>query len=165
MLTAPPYILAVIISLATSYWSDRVQHRTTFIFFHSLIAITGLALVATPVPLAVKVLGVFLAVAGANPNQPAALAFAQNNIVSTSKRSVVTAVQIAFGAVGGIVASTVYSQDNAPEYFVGLMITIGFECLAVGIAVVMAFWFHRRNGEADKDDIELEGHYGFRYTT
>ena len=119
LLIAPPYVLAVIVSLATSYWADRVRHRTPFIVVHGLIAIVGFALVASSIPNGVKLFGVFLAVSGSNPNQPAALAFAQNNIVSTSKRAVGSALQVGFGAIGGIAASTVYRDQDAPRYLPG----------------------------------------------
>jgi len=119
VLTAPPYVLAILVALTTSYLADRSRHRTPFLFVHSLIAIVGLAMVAAPVSNGVKLVGTFLAVAGAIPNQPTALAFAQNNVVSTSKRAVVSAVQVAFGSVGGIAASTVYRQQDYPRYLPG----------------------------------------------
>ena len=113
-------MLAVIVALSTSYWADKVHHRTPFIFLHSIIAIIGFALVASDsVPNGVKLFGTFLAVAGANPNQPAALAFAQNNIVKTSKRAVGSGLQVAFGALGGIAASLVYRDGDAPRYLPG----------------------------------------------
>jgi MFS-type transporter involved in bile tolerance (Atg22 family) len=123
LLIAPPYVLAIIVSLITSYWADKVRHRTPFIFFHSIIAIIGFALVAARVPNGVKLFGTFLAVAGANPNQPAALAFAQNNIVGTSKRAVGSALQVGFGAIGGIAASTVFRDKDAPRYLPGYFLS------------------------------------------
>jgi hypothetical protein len=119
LLTAPPYVLAVAVSLATSYWADRVRHRTPFIVLHGLIAVVGFALVAADVPMGVKLFGTFLATAGSQPNQPAAIAFAQNNIVKTSKRAVGSAIQVGLGAVGGIAASTVYRDQDAPRYLPG----------------------------------------------
>jgi MFS family permease len=165
LLVAPPYVLAVIVSLITSYWADKVRHRTPFIFCHSVIAIIGFALVASKVSNGVKLFGTFLAVAGANPNQPAALAFAQNNIVGTSKRAVGSALQVGFGAIGGIAASTVYRDRDAPRYLPGLIATMVFEVFAFSVAGLMAYYFHRKNEEADKEGKVLENTPGFRYTT
>lgn len=120
LLVAPPYILAVIVALATSWWADKIHHRTPFILVHSTIAILGFVLVASSsLPIGVRLFGVFLATAGAVPNQPAVLAFAQNNIVGTSKRAIVSCMQVAFGSIGGIAASTVYRQQDAPKYLPG----------------------------------------------
>jgi MFS family permease len=120
LLVAPPYVLAIVISLATSWWSDKIHHRTPFILVHSTIAILGFALVAaSSLPVGVRLAGTFLATAGAVPNQPTVLAFAQNNITGTSKRAVLSAVQVAFGAIGGIAASTVYREQDAPKYLPG----------------------------------------------
>ena len=120
LLAAPPYVLAVIISLITSWWADKIHHRSPFILVHSTIAILGFALVTlSSLPIGVRLFGTFLATAGAIPNQPTVLAFAQNNIVGTSKRAVVSSIQVAFAAVGGIAASTVYRQQDAPKYLPG----------------------------------------------
>jgi MFS-type transporter involved in bile tolerance (Atg22 family) len=108
------------ISLTTSWWADKTHHRTPFILVHSTIAILGFALIIpTSLPTGVRLLGTFLATAGAIPNQPTVFAFAQNNITGTSKRAVLSAVQVAFGAIGGIAASTVYRQQDAPKYLPG----------------------------------------------
>jgi ethanolamine transporter EutH len=119
LLLAPPYVLAALVALTSAYYADKVHHRTPFIFAHSIIAIAGFALVASPVANGVKLFGVFLAVGGSNPNIPAVLAFAQNNIVGTSKRSVASALQVGFGAIGGIAASTVFRDQDSPRYFPG----------------------------------------------
>jgi MFS-type transporter involved in bile tolerance (Atg22 family) len=119
ILKAPPYILAIIISLTTSYYADKTRHRTPFIFLHSAIAIVGFVLIAVPVSKEIKLLGIFLAVGGVQPNVPAVLAFAQNNIRSTSKRGVASAMQVAFGAIGGMAASTVFRDQDAPRYLPG----------------------------------------------
>ena len=46
LLLAPPYVLAAFVAVGSSYWADKVHHRTPFIFAHSIIAIIGFALVA-----------------------------------------------------------------------------------------------------------------------
>jgi len=121
LLLAPPFVLAAFVSLTTSYWADKVHHRTPFIFGHSAIAIIGFALVAADVSTGVKLFGTFLAVGGSQPNIPAVLAFAQNNIIGTSKRSVASALQVGFGAIGGIAASTVYRDQDSPRYVPGYL--------------------------------------------
>lgn len=124
LLIAPPYILALVVALGTSYWADRVHLRTPFIVCHSIIAVAGFGLMASSVRPALKLIGVFLALSGAAPNTPAILAFAQNNILTTSKRAVTSGFQIAFGAIGGIAASTVFRQQDAPRYIPGYFLLL-----------------------------------------
>lgn len=119
LLIAPPYLLTVFVTLYTSFRADRSHHRIPYIVLLSLISMAGFGLLAAPVPKALKVIGIFLAVAGANANQPAIIAFAQNNIITTSKRAVASSLQIGLGAIGGIAASTVFRQQDAPRYFPG----------------------------------------------
>ena len=118
ILGSPSYVFAIIFTLATSYWADRIHHRTPFIFLNCIIAIVGFVLIASSVPIGVKLFGVFLAVAGVSANIPASIAFAQNNIVGTSKRAA-SSMQIGFGAIGGIAASTVFRQQDYPKYIPG----------------------------------------------
>jgi len=40
-----------------------------------------------------------------------------------------------------------------------------FEAFAFSIAGLMAFYFHKKNEQADKDGSLIEGTPGFRYTT
>jgi hypothetical protein len=119
LLAAPSYIFSIIVTITTSYLADQMRHRTPFISLHSIIAIIGFGLIASSVSPGVKLFGTFLAVAGANANQPATIAFAQNNITGTSKRAVASSMQIAFGAIGGIAASTVFRQQDSPRYIPG----------------------------------------------
>ena len=123
LLVAPPYILSIFVTLISSYLADRCRYRTPFIFLHSFIAIAGFSLLASPLANPIKLFGIFLAVAGSNANQPTAIAFAQNNIITTSKRAVASAMQIGFGAIGGIAASTVFREQDAPKYTPGYDLT------------------------------------------
>jgi sugar phosphate permease len=119
ILIAPPAIFAVLAALLASYWADKVRYRSPFIFIQSFIAIVGFILLIFELPVSVRLLGIFLAVGGASINQPSALAFAQNNIIGTSKRAVASALQVGFGGIGGIAASTVFRQQDNPRYVPG----------------------------------------------
>jgi hypothetical protein len=119
LLIAPPYIVTIFVTLYTSHRADRSHYRIPYIVILSLTSMVGFGLLAAPLPKAIKVIGIFLAVAGANANQPTVIAFAQNNIITTSKRAVASALQIGLGAIGGIAASTVFRQQDAPRYVPG----------------------------------------------
>jgi tRNA A37 threonylcarbamoyladenosine dehydratase len=49
-------------------------------------------------------------------NVPSVLAYQANNTITYSKKSIASAIVIGMGGVGGIVASTVYRQADAPQY-------------------------------------------------
>jgi predicted MFS family arabinose efflux permease len=100
---APPYIAAVGLLFGGAYLADRFKKRVWLITLQALMCITGLALVIPGPSDNVRFLGTFFAVMGAQCNTPAILAFQQNNVVGSSKRSVATAVNTGAGAIGGII--------------------------------------------------------------
>ncbi|CEL52995.1 putative transporter C1002,16c OS=Schizosaccharomyces pombe (strain 972 / ATCC 24843) GN=SPAC1002.16c PE=3 SV=1 [Rhizoctonia solani AG-1 IB] len=129
ILVAPPYVLAVMLALTTSWWSDRIRLRTPFIIAHSLIAIAGFTI----------------------PQMPFIIGLLQNNIVSSSKRAVASGVQVAFGAIGGIAASTVYQEKDSPRYVNGLRATIIFHAGLIVTVCAVAVAFHIKNKELDRN--------------
>jgi hypothetical protein len=64
----------------------------------------------------VRYAGVFLGVSGANANVPSLLSYMHNNIVGQTKRSIASALLIGGGACGGIAASNIFRQQDAPKY-------------------------------------------------
>ncbi|QRV95586.1 major facilitator superfamily transporter [Ceratobasidium sp. AG-Ba] len=161
ILVAPPYVVAVMLALATSWWSDKIRLRTPFIIAHSLIAIAGFTIVLHAHSNGVKLFGTFLAVAGTQPQMPFIIGLLQNNIVSSSKRAVASGVQVAFGAIGGIAASTVYQEKDSPRYINGLRATIIFHAGLIATVCAVAYAFHLRNKQLDREaalrsEVELD---------
>ena len=89
-----------------------------------------------------------------------------NNVTSHSKRSVTTAVVVSCGGVGGIIASTVFRQQDAPHYIPGLWVTMGWQILLIALLGVITLHFRRLNKKLSKGNLEgpLEGHPGIKYT-
>lgn len=119
LLSAPPYVFAAIYTYVSAVLSDKYKKRAPFLILSSVVAIVGLAIIAYAKPLGVRYFGAFLCIAGSQNNVPGVLAYSQNNILRSSKRAVTSALVIGFGGVGGIVASTVYRQADAPTYVPG----------------------------------------------
>jgi len=81
----------------------------------NLICITGLFLTGYHKNNGVRYFGLFLINIGASGCIPGVLAYSANNITTHTKRAVSTAVIIAAGGVGGIFATMVYRQKDAPK--------------------------------------------------
>ncbi|KAF1948631.1 phthalate transporter-like protein [Byssothecium circinans] len=169
-LSAPPAILAMFTALAFAWAGDKYRTRSPVIAAQCVLAIIGLMIVAYSKNNGARYFGCFLGVCGCQGNVPAILAYQSNNIVGQSKRSVGSALQIGFGAIGGIIASTTFSQKEAPRYKTGLWVTAGLQFWILGVLCVTTTVFMRRNkrvdGQAQRGEpIEaIEGQVGFRYT-
>jgi MFS family permease len=165
LLAAPPVISAVVSAFALAWVADKYHTRGPIIAIQAVIAIVGLMITAYHKRHGVRYFGIFLGYAGCQGNIPAILAYQSNNIRLQSKRAVGSALQIGFGAIGGIIASTTFREKDAPRFVNGLWVTAGLQFLILTILTCTTLYFRRQNKRADSGEVsELEGQPGFRYT-
>lgn len=166
LLSAPPVITAVPAALFLAWVGDRYHFRGPVIAFQSVVAIIGLMITAYHKTDGVRYFGIFLGIAGCQGNVPAILAYQSNNIRMQSKRSVGSALQIGFGAIGGIIASTVFREKDAPRYVPGLWVTAGLQFFILALVGINTLYFRSKNRQVDSGTISkpIEGQVGFKYT-
>ncbi|KAJ7782662.1 major facilitator superfamily domain-containing protein [Mycena metata] len=166
LLSAPPYAPAFFSAVFFAWLSDKYRHRAGFIVLQGLISIVGLCLTAFSEHNKIRYFGIFLLNAGSSGCIPSILAWSANNVVGSSKRSVGSALVVAFGGVGGIIASTVYREQDFPRYLPGLWVTLGAQFLLLFLVGVTSLHFTRMNrlSKAGKLAGPLEGQPGFFYT-
>ncbi|EEH20912.2 hypothetical protein PABG_03143 [Paracoccidioides brasiliensis Pb03] len=166
LLSAPPVVFAVITAYSFALIGDKYHIRVPVIVAQCVIAIVGLMITAYHPKPGPRYVGIFLGTAGCQGNIPAILAYQSNNIRMQSKRSVGSALQIGFGAIGGILASTTFREVDAPKYVPGLWITTGLQFLILGLVTCTTIHFWRRNKQVDEGTATklIEGLAGFKYT-
>ncbi|KAH7094382.1 major facilitator superfamily domain-containing protein [Paraphoma chrysanthemicola] len=116
IMSFPPYVLAAAWMFMTAWVADRYRKRGLIIIFNCTWAIIGVCMMAYTSEPRTRYAGVFLGVSGANANVPSLLSYMHNNIVGQMKRSVASALLIGGGACGGIAASNIFRQQDAPKY-------------------------------------------------
>jgi hypothetical protein len=169
-LSAPPAIVAMVAAFGFAWIGDKYTIRAPIIAAQSLICLIGLMLVAYVQSNSVRYFGLFLGIMGSQGNVPAILTYQANNIRMQSKRSTASALQIGFGAIGGIIASTVFRQRDAPGYAVGLWVSAGLQFYTLAVLAVTSWYFWITNKKADRQVANgelveaIEGQVGFRYT-
>lgn len=164
LLAAPPFVFAVVTGFACAVISDRIRMRAPAIAVQAVIAIVGLAITAYAEKPGVRYFGTFLGMAGAQGNVPAILSYQANNIRMNSRRSVASALQVGFGAIGGILASTVFRTVDAPRYLNGLWTAIGTQLLLLVLTAVMSVYFKKQNKLQREGKVVIEHHPDFTYT-
>ncbi|KAF2747975.1 MFS general substrate transporter [Sporormia fimetaria CBS 119925] len=164
LMCAPPACAAVPYVLFISWIADKTKTRAPWIMLQATLGIIGLMIIGYCKGNGVRYFGIFLAMAGANANIPTALAWQANNIRGQSLRMVASALQVAFGAIGGIYASTTFQEHEAPLYRNGLWAVTGTQLFILIGTALMVLHYRRQNKKADAGEIVIEGLEGFRYT-
>ncbi|KAK0486165.1 major facilitator superfamily domain-containing protein [Armillaria novae-zelandiae] len=146
--------LLLAVSIFFFAWlSDKYHMRALFLTIQMLMTIIGLVLTAyTSIP-GWRYTGIFLTNAGSAGCIPGILAYASNNIVSHSKRAVTTAIMISFGGIGGIIATTIYRQQDFPRYIPGIIATISLQVLALILLGIMTvhLWYENKKVKSGGD--------------
>ncbi|KEF54699.1 uncharacterized protein A1O9_09141 [Exophiala aquamarina CBS 119918] len=164
ILTSPPYLFTVVMSILTAWLSDKMKLRwPTRTLTRAFRSVVGLLIVLYAKPPGVRLFGTFLAVFGTQANVPGSLAYGQNQTALPQKKGLVAAAMITAGAAGGITGSTIFRAQDAPLYLPGMWVTIVFQILYFFGTMAMSLWFKKRNREADEKGVVLEGVVGFRY--
>ncbi|KAF2646791.1 MFS general substrate transporter [Massarina eburnea CBS 473.64] len=164
LLCAPPYLFSILWTVGCAWLADRTRLRMPYMVFNAAITVIGLLVTAYSTNSGARYFGVFLGVSGCNANLPTIIAFQSNNVRSYSRRGVANGVQLLFGAIGGIYASTTFMQKEYPGYRTGVWCGVATQFLLILLCAVMFVHFKRRNknaqggGEIIQDDAE------FRYT-
>lgn len=164
-LVAPPYAFAGIVMITMGHYSDKYRMRGLPIVINAIMCFVGLILMGFVKNLGARYFGVFLATAGANANIPMCMSYQANNIRGQWKRAFCSATLVGFGGIGGIIGSTVFRQQDAPNYRPGLIVAICANVVIIILVGLLSMKFKRDNAKADRGEIKIEGsEEGFRYT-
>ncbi|KAH8814779.1 high-affinity nicotinic acid transporter [Flagelloscypha sp. PMI_526] len=164
LLSAPPFVAAALSCLFFAWITDKTLKRALFMAIQACMTIIGASLVGFAGPNSVRYLGIFLTIMGATGCIPNILAYNANNVVSHTKRAVSTAIMTSFAGMGGIIATTVFRERDAPGYRPGLWATIACQILLLALLACTSIAYRIRNAAANRGERILEGQAGFRYT-
>ncbi|GAB7361451.1 hypothetical protein MBLNU230_g1507t1 [Neophaeotheca triangularis] len=164
LLTAPPYAFAGIVMIAAAWFGDKFHVRGPILATLSVTGIIGLALLGWTTQPGVRYFGIFLVCAACNGGIPTVMAYQANNIRGQWTRAFASATLVGFGGIGGIAGSTVFRNEDRPDYHFGLGWCIGCNILIITTVAINTFVFKRQNKRADRGEIVLAGDPNFRYT-
>ncbi|KAJ9617094.1 hypothetical protein H2200_000815 [Cladophialophora chaetospira] len=163
-LIAPPYVLAAILMYGVAVLGDRWHLRSPFILMNGCLLLIGLPLLGYLRNVGVRYFGVFIAVSACNANVPAVLTWQANNIRGQWKRALCSATLVGFGGIGGIIGSTVFRSQDAPDYHPGILTCMLASALIILITLALDFKFYRANKRVRAGGKPIEGLQGFLYT-
>ena len=164
LLSAPPYVLAAVMTYVSGYLGDRYHIRGPLIAFHQLMTAIGMIITAYGKANAARYFGAFLGIGFLQYCVPGILTFQANNITQHSKRAVASATCIIGGGVGGIIASVAFKSSESPAYTTGIWVTFAMSMVSITCIAIMDLHFRRCNKLAREGKRRNEGLDNWYYT-
>lgn len=164
LLSAPPYVLAAILTFISGWLGDRYHIRGPLVAFHQLMTAIGMIITAYGKANAARYFGAFLGIGFLQYCIPGVLTFQANNITQHSKRAVASATCIIGGGVGGIAASVAFKSNESPDYPTGIWVTFAMSMLSILLIGIMDLHFRRCNKLAREGKHRNEGLENWYYT-
>ena len=180
LMTFPPYACAAVCCLGSCMLSDRYKHRYSFIVFGVFLGTIGYAIMLSQkmkpnLPVGAKYFALFPLICAAQIIQPLTVAWTMNNVGGTYKRAFASGCQVGLGSAGGVLASNIYFDGDAPFFRIGFGVGMTLLLLNGTLATLLLLLLKRENRlrDAGARDYLLESpdsdnlgdeHPEFRYT-
>lgn len=174
-LSAPPYLLAFIVTIFTCIIADRTQQRGLTIICTSILGGAGYIMLAVGKSTGVRYAGVFLAAGGVFPSIGNVLPWVLNNQGNDDRRGAGIVLLNLVGQCGPLLGTRLYPLNEAPDYTKGHSICAAFMFFTTLLALLLRTLLARENRKLDakygrlteEDQLESEGleNFGpkFRY--
>lgn len=164
LLSAPPYIYAVLPVILTSIAADYYKLRGLAITFNSICTVIGFIMLGFTSQVAIRYMGTFIATGAYVSNWAAINAYQASNILGQWKRTMFAAIIVACSGLGGIAGSFVVIPKEAPVYSTAVWVGIGSHILIILIVALLSLYFWYANRMQKKGILSIENKVGFRYS-
>ena len=149
-LSAPPYFLAFLISVASTYVADRTGQRGLVILGASIVGGIGYTILATVKATGPRYFAVFLAAAGMFPAIFNIAPWVLNNQGSDTKRGTGIVLLQMFGSCGPVLGTRLYPASQGPYYVQGMAICAAFMYFSAILAFALRCYLVWENKKADQ---------------
>lgn len=156
-LTAPPYLLAFLVCIFTTWLADRTSQRGLTIACLSAAGGTGYVLLAASHAVGARYLGVFLAAAGVFPCIANILCWSLNNQGTDTKRGVGIAVLNLVGQCGPILGTRLFPDREGPYYTTGFAVCAAFMFLNAALTMGLRAYFVCQNARFEALETSAAG--------
>jgi hypothetical protein len=151
-LSAPPYLVAFVVCVATTFVADRTRQRGFVICGLSLVGGVGYVLLATCRGVGVRYFAVYLAAAGVFPCIANILPWTINNQGSDSRRGAGIALLNLVGQAGPLLGTRVFPVRERPYYVKGMSICAAFMFFNALLALTLRAYLAWENRMFEKRD-------------
>jgi cyanate permease len=155
-LSAPPYFVAFITVIGTTYLADRIQQRGLVIAALTAIGGIGYVILATTKSVGARYFGVFLAAAGIFPAIGNVLPWVTNNQGSDTRRGMGIVILNVVGQCSPLLGTRLFPKDEGPFYVKGQSVCAAFMFLFCVLALILRTMLAWQNKKLDQEFGTLE---------
>ncbi|KAL4780643.1 major facilitator superfamily domain-containing protein [Aspergillus varians] len=176
-LSAPPYLVAFIIVLITSYLSDRSHSRSPYLIAHALVSATAYLAIAltgyfhdslpAPTHTFIRYVCVYPATCGFFSAITLIITWSMDNRVAKEGKGASVAILNVIGQCGPLLGTRLYPATDGPWYVRGMTVCAVFMGIVAVLAFALRVTLQRANtrlmrgegggGDRDGTDREREG--------
>ncbi|KAJ1326714.1 MFS transporter ACS family allantoate permease [Microdochium nivale] len=157
LLTAPPYVLAVITTFINAWHADKTGERYWHITLPLYVAVIAYIIAATTTSLGARYAAMMLMVPGVYTGYVVALAWISNTLPRPpAKRAAGLAFINAISNTSSIYASYMYLDWMAPRYIVAMSVNCCTAVIAILAATLLRFMLARLNKKLERGEF-VEG--------
>ncbi|KAI9361140.1 major facilitator superfamily domain-containing protein [Zopfochytrium polystomum] len=153
-MVVPPFFCGAVFTVVSGYVTDRLKERSGAVIVSSVIACASFFGLAYG-PVTNNGLRYFLCITGTtcsfSPAIPLLAWSSNNNRIGTATRqATASAMVIAFGNIGGIIAGQIYRTSDAPQYQLGHIVVGSGWVMVLVLAITLRIAYTMINANKDK---------------
>ena len=153
LLTAPPYIVSLFVSIGNNWSADRLRNSSFHIMWALAVAIVGFVVAATSLNTGARYFAMVLMVAGGHGGNSVCLAWTQKTMLRPRiKRAAAVAFVNAVGNTSQVWTSYLYPDHNAPRHVLAMSVNSAFALMAIGAAFGMRLVLQRANKQLESGE-------------
>lgn len=151
-LSAPPYVLAFIVSLVACWFTDRYQIRGPVCTLLLVIGAIGYLMLACLRSTAARYVGVWLIVNGLFAFIPILYMWLMANQASESKKGLGLVIFATIGQCGPLLGTHLFPASQKPYYVKGTAVSAALLLFGVLVSATLSYCFWHINRTRDKRD-------------
>ncbi|SNX81423.1 related to nicotinamide mononucleotide permease [Melanopsichium pennsylvanicum] len=151
-LSAPPYVLAFVLSLVFCWLTDRYQIRGPVCTALLIVGAIGYLMLATLRSTAARYIGVWLIINGLFPFIPILYMWLLGNQVNESKKGLGLVIFATIGQCGPLLGTHLFPANEKPYYVKGTAVSAALLVFGIIVSAVSSYMFWNINRRRDGED-------------
>ncbi|GAB1196601.1 hypothetical protein APSETT444_005874 [Aspergillus pseudonomiae] len=157
LLTVPPYMLALLISIVNNLSADRLKNSSFHIIWPLVLAIIGFVIAAATLNTGARYFAMIAMVAGGHGSNAVLLAWVQKTMLRPRiKRASAVAFVNAVGNLSQIFSSYLYPDSSAPRYVLAMSVNAAFSLAVIILTLFMRMVLLRANKRLTRGETTVE---------